>query len=293
MPEESGGGRLTPGELELASFWVRNRIAIRRASYGVLIAMIVLLWGYSIWGLLDAYAISYPRESRITRDIALNQQLLSSLEMDRPTDVSISDVTVLQTTDSRYDMAVDITNPNDQWYPEFSYSFSLSGEQTPSQVGYVLPHETHTLTQLGYKPKSAGGGVASLIIENVRWHRIDPTFVGADFDAFKKDRFQISFQNVAYDASIVIGSRAVSQTSFTLVNDASYGLWSVDLILRAYRGSSLVGMTQISVPKVLPGEHRPMNVVWGDILPGVTRTEITPQANLTDPGLYLPPSYFK
>jgi hypothetical protein len=78
-----------------------------------------------------------------------------------------------------------------------------------------------------------------------------------------------------------------------LVNDASYGLWSVDLILRAYRGSSLVGMTQISVDKVLPNERRPMNVVWGDTLPGVTRTDIVAQANLTDPALYLPPSYFK
>lgn len=293
MPEESGGGRLTPGELELASFWVRNQLVVRRSVYGVLIALIALLWGYSIWGILDAYAISYPRESRITHDIAVNQQLLASLETDRPSDVSISDVTVLQASDSRYDMAVDVTNPNDQWYPEFTYSFSLSGEQTTPQLGYVLPHETHTLTQLGYKPKSAGGGVASLIIENVHWHRIDPKFIGANFDTFSKNRFQISFENITNDASIVIGSRAVSQTSFMLVNDASYGLWSVDLILRAYRGSSLVGMTQISVDKVLPNERRPMNVVWGDTLPGVTRTDIVAQANLTDPALYLPPSYFK
>ena len=292
MAENRPDGRLTPGELQVASFWVRNQRLLRQLGYGSLVVLSVIFWGYVLWGLLDAYAISYPRESRLTREIAVNQQLLTNLEADRPQDVSISEVSVFQTTDGRFDMAVEITNPNGQWWPEFNYSFSLSGEQTPVRTGYVLPHGTQIVTELGYRPKSAGGSAASLIIGTVRWHRIDPTFVGASFDDFAKSRFNLTAEDISYDTNIVIGTKAAGQNSFTLVNSASYGFWSVDLVVRLYRGSSIIGMTKIAVEKVLPGERRPLQIVWLDNLPGVTQTEIIPQVNILDPANYLPSKYF-
>lgn len=292
MAENGSSGRLTPGELQVASFWVRNQTVLRRVGYGTLIGFGAIVWGYALWGLLDAYAISYPRESRLTREIAVNQQLLASLETDRPQDVSVSDVSVFQSTDNRFDMAVEVTNPNDQWWPEFNYSFNISGAQTPVRTGYVLPHGTQILTELGYKPKSAGGSSASLVVENVRWHRMDPAFAGANFQDFSAKRFNLTFSDIAYDTNIVVGNKAVGQNSFTLVNDSAYGFWSVDLILRLYRGPSVIGITKINVQKVLPGEKRLMQVVWLDNLPGATRTEIIPQVNLLDPSAYLPTQYF-
>lgn len=293
MAENGPSGRLTPGELQLASWWVKHRLLLRRLGYGSLVGISSLLWGYVLWGLLDAYAISYPRESRLTRDIALNQQLLLSLEADRPQDVGISDVSVFQSTEARYDMAVEVTNPNEQWWVEFNYSFNLSGEQTPIRTGYVLPKGMQVLTELGYKPKAAGGGSASLVVDNVRWHRLDPSIVGNSYIDFAKKRFDLTMEDITYDTDIVIGSKAVGQTSFTLVNNTAYGLWSVDLIIRLYRGPSVIGITKISAEKILPGEKRPMKVVWLDNIPGATKTEIIPQVNVIDRSVYLPTQYIK
>ncbi len=286
-------GRLTTGELKMASWWVKNRPLVRRLGYGSLIALCILLWGYALWGLLDAVAISYPTESRIPRDIALNQQRLASLESDRPQDVSLSDVSVFSTTDNRFDMAVELTNPNPMWWAEFDYKFSLSGEETPFRSGYVLPNSTQILTELGYKPKSAGGSSASLVIENVRWHRVDPAFVGASYDEFSKKRFAIEADNVTYDTNIVLGTRAVGQTSFTLANKSSYGFWSVDLVVRLSRGPSVVAVNKITISNLQPGEKRPIQLVWLDNLPGITKTEVIPQVNLLDPKAYLPTTQFK
>lgn len=289
---ENEAGRFTSGELQFASWWVRNGPQLRRIGHGVLIFLSVLVWGYALWGLLDAYAISYPRESRINLQIALNQQLLTALSTDVPQNVALTDVSVFQTTDGRYDMSVELTNPNPQWWAEFNYHFSLSGEQTPIQSGYVLPASTQIVTQLGYRPKTKGGRSASLVIDNVRWHRVDPSVVGDNVKDYMGTRLALSFQDIAYDTDITLGTTKVGQTSFTLVNNSAYGFWSVDLIVRLYRGSTPVAINKVTLDKVVPGEHRPVKITWFDNVPSVTRTEIIPQINLLDQSVYLPTKYF-
>lgn len=292
MSELGESSRFTPGELKLASWWTRNQIVVRRVGRGLLIGVALLLWGYSFWGLVDAFAISYPRESRLTHDIAVNQQRLVALEQDRPQNVSLSQVTVLQSTDGRYDMVVEVSNPNAQWWAEFNYRYSLSGEETPIRSGYVLPGGTQILTELGFKPTAKGGRIAVLEVENVRWHRVDPAQVGSDYKTFAEKRLALEFQDVKYDTDIVLGTSRVGQTSFTLVNNSGYGFWSVDLVVRLYRGSSVVDLNKISIDRLAPGERRPIQMTWFSNLPSVSKTEIIPQVNLLNSGSFLPTQYF-
>jgi len=286
-------GGYTTGELKVATFWVRNHLMLRRSLFIFLISLCVVFWGYAAAGLIDAYAISYPRESRIVRQVAMNQQLLVALSSDAPKDVSPSDVAVFATTDNRYDMMVEITNPNPQWWVEFNYHFNLSGEDTPARSGYILPGSTQVLTELGYAPKTRGGSSATLVVDNIRWHRIDPKFVGASYPDFAANRLNISFDDMKYDTDITVGTKRVGQSSFTLNNHSSYGFWSLDLIVRLYRGDSIIAINKITVTDVNPGEKRPIQMLWFDNLPSVSKTEIIPQVDLLDPSAYLPTQYFK
>lgn len=286
-------GGFTSGELKAAAWWVRNQQKLRRSTIGTLIGLSAAFWGYAVWGLLDAYAISYPRESRFNRDIALNQQLLAALQSDQPQNVATTDVAVTQGTDNRFDMAAEMTNPNEQWWVEFNYRFSLSGEQTPVRNGFVLPQSRQVLTELGYKPAQRGGRSASLIVDNVRWHRVDPSFVGASYKDFAANRMALDVEGVKYDTNILLGSRRVGQTSFMLNNRGAYGFWSVDLVIRLYRATTPVAITKINVRNLSPGEKRPINVTWLDNLPSIAKTEIIPSVNLLDPDAYLPTEYFK
>ncbi len=284
--------RFTTGELRIASFWVHNRIRARQIGYGFLILIASILWAYVLWTLADTYLISYPRESRIIRDIALNQQRLASLESDRPQDVSFSDVSVYQTTENRLDFAVEMTNPNPMWWAEFNYKFNVSGEETALRTGYILPQGTHILTELGYTPKTLGASNATLVIENVRWHRIDPKVVGLRYDDFARTRFAFEAKDINYTTDLVIGARPVGQSTFTLVNGSAYGYWSVDLVVRLFRGPSVVAVQKIAVTNIQPGEKRPIALVWLENLPSITKTEVIPQINLLDPRIYLPTKYW-
>lgn len=286
-------GSFTQGELQMASWWVRHRLELRRFGYGFVITLCVLFWGYAIIGLVDAYVISYPRESRLTRQMAINQQLLSDLESDRPQEVSLSEVSVLTSPADRMDFMVEIQNPNTQWWAEFNYRFSVSGEDTPLRKGYVLPSGRQVLTELGYKPQARGGRNAVVSVTNVHWHRVDPVLVAGDYPGFYKNRFQLVAEKIRYDTDLVFDSKRVGQTTFVLSNPSAYGFWEVELLLRLYRGGAVSSVQTIKVQKVRPGEKREIQVIWPDNLTGVSKTEIIPQVNLMDRKSFLDPKFFE
>ncbi|MFH1078591.1 MAG: hypothetical protein V1745_04935 [Patescibacteria group bacterium] len=286
------GGGFTEGELKFASFWVRNRPAIRKAVYVAFIVVNVGLWGYVLWGILDAYAISYPRESRITADIAQDQVTMDALQADRPVNVRAANALVLATTDGRYDMAVDVENPNAQWWAEFTYRFNFSGEQTSLRNGFIMPGSKTVLTELGFRPKGRGGATAQLVVDGIRWHRVDPSVVGASYKEYELERSNVAFENVTYQGGLVVGTKEVGRTSFDLKNRGSYGYWSYDVVVRLYRGSTVVGVNRISLMKISPGDERHFDLDWFEKLPSVTRTEIIPIVNYLDEATYLPTERF-
>lgn len=291
-PQPATMGGFSPGELKFAGFWVRNRFFLSRLGRGALIGLNVLLWGYVFWGLLDTYAISYPRESRLTQEIATNQITLQSLEADRPQNIATGNVQVFQTTDNRYDLAVDVSNPNADWWAEFNYRFNLSGEQTPLKNGFILPAGQSVLTELGFSPQTRGGPAAQLVVENIFWHRVDPAQVGASYTDYAAKVFKVSFENVQFTSDLIIGTQRINRTSFDVVNRGSYGYWTLGLAVKLYRGSQILAVNQITLQRVSPGETRHVDLDWFESLPAVTKTEIIPIVNLLDRKSFLSSEYF-
>lgn len=290
MAENTVVGRgFSEGELQAASWWVRNRLTIRRWFRITLIVLNAIVWGYVSWGLLDAYAISYPRESRITLEIAANQQNLDRIMQDRPQNVGTSAVLVFPATEDRLDMAVDLENPNEQWWAEFTYKFNVAGEQTPARQGFVLPGELTTLTELGFKSSTPKARSAQLLIENVRWHRLEPSEVDYDYQKFIDERFGgISTQNVAFTNAQTASGQSVSRTTFDVVNNGAYGYWSLDYVVKLIRGRTVVAVNTVNIRELKPGETRSVDLYWYDTIQSVTQTELTPIINLLDKNAYLP-----
>lgn len=287
------GGGFTEGELRFASFWVRNRIVLLRALRIVLGVISVALWLYILWGLADAFLISYPRESRFTEEIASNQHTLSALEADQPKNVQTGTPLVLETTDNRLDLVVDLENPNAQWWVEFNYRFNISGEQTPIRNGYIMPSSKTAITELGFRPKNPGSTVGQLVVENIRWHRLDPGQVTNGYEAYENDHFNVAFENVTFTNDLVVGSQQIGRSSFDVVNRGSYGYWAMDVIVRLYRGATVVAVNKVTLTNLVPGEARHIELDWFDRIASVTNTEIIPVINFLDEDSYLPTEQFR
>lgn len=279
------GTGLSEQELQLASFWVKHRLTLRRALYGSLIGINGIFWLFVFWGLLDWLAISYPYESRIALHIATNQITESSLQASAPKPIQPSQVYVFGTTDNRSDMLVELSNPNPQWYASFDYSFNVGNAKTPVHHGYILPMSQRYLTELGFT--SSTGRTATLVVENLRWMRVDPAWVNRDYKSFADSHLNFSIKDPKYQHNLVIGTQTIGQSTFDLVNNSPYGYWNVDLTVVLYRGSAPVGVTTITQHEVKPGSTTPIAINWYENLSGITRTEIRPSVNILDPQEYL------
>ncbi len=285
------GTGLSDQELQLASFWVRHRITLRRALYGFLIALNVIFWLYVLWGLLDWLAISYPYESRINLHIATNQITGSSLQASAPKPIQPSQVYVFDTTDNRLDMLVELSNPNPQWYASFDYNFNIGGKTTDTRHGYILPNSQRYITELGYS--GATGRSAALNVSNLHWMRVDPAWVNRDYKAFADSRLNFSFNNVKYAHDLVVGTKTIGQSEFDFVNNSPYGYWDMDLTVVLYRGTAPVGVTTITEREIKPGQTTPITINWYDNLAGITRTEVRASVNILDPQAYLSTERFQ
>jgi hypothetical protein len=237
------------------------------------------------WTLLDTYAISYPRESRIPAMINRDALTQGALHEGTPNAIQIEQPTIFQNTGDRIDILSQITNASPQWWATFSYQFKLGDVTTTLRDSFVLPGSSRFLTEFGWK--GIGNGTPELLLSNIQWHRVDPGVVERDFQSFMDKRLQLQFDPIDFENNLTIGTQTIGRTTFTLKNGSGYGFWSVDLTVVLYRGDVPVGVTTLDAGEVKPGEVRPMTINWFENVGDVTRTEIQANVNVLDPRVYL------
>ena len=279
------GSGLTDQQLKLASWWTRHGMFMRRLGYGTLISVCTLFWGFVLWTILDIYVISYPRESRIMQLIATTGIPNDTLAAIAPRSLQTSPTLALASTGNRTDLLTQISNPNAQWWAEFTYQFILGASSTDPRAGYILPSSQRYLTELGVNVPVTGNGAVK--ISNLQWHRINPADVEHDYAAFAAKRLQFVFDDIKYQNDLRLNNQAIGETTFILRNPSAFGYWSVDIPILLYRADTPIAVTSLNVQNILPGESRPISIHWFDNLSGISKTDIRASVNILDPKNYL------
>ncbi|MFO0765081.1 MAG: hypothetical protein U0487_03495 [Patescibacteria group bacterium] len=286
MPADfSTGSNLSDQQLELASFWVKHRLLLRRVGYGSLIGLGGLLWAFVLWSLLDAYAISYPVESRITRRILQNQNNLAPLFLKAPTPIHPSDVVTFANTGGRVDAMVEIENSNDVWYAEFDYSFALGDQRTEIHHGFILPKSRRFLVEPGI---TAGSVQPSLVIENLSWKRITADQIGDSLESYLETR-QPTISDIKYARDETIGTQVIGRSTFTVTNNTAYSYYDPEFVVVLLRGGSPAAVTRITRDRLSAGESVPFDIQWYDQPAGITETIVQPEINYLNPAVYIRP----
>jgi hypothetical protein len=216
---------------------------------------------------------------------------VDGLAASAPRPIQPSETSVFDTTDNRKDFLVELSNPNPMWWAEFDYHFDLSGQETATRQGYVLPLSQRYITELGYTPTTTSR-TARLVVENIRWHRVTPDMTNGDYKNFADQRLQFTFDNLTYSHDLKFGTNTVGQTAFDFVNASAYGYWNVDLTVLLFRGTTPVGVTTISQREVRPGQHVPVSINWFENPTGISKTDVQANVNILSPGAYLPTTSF-
>lgn len=277
---------LSEKELRWSSWWVGHRERLRQWGLRLFIVVDALLMIYAAWGFADWLLLSGVKEELAVRQITALAYAQASPAADAQ-EIQIGTPLVFSVPGDRYDLAVEVTNPNPNHWVGLEYSFTNGASDTTVQRGFILPGETKRLVAVGAK---LTGGVTDVRIRVLArsFYRVDRHAI-PDYQSWSRSRLNLVAVDQQYAPPDPNATVPTSVTSFTLVNQTAYSYYDIGLVVSAFRGDSLQGVNTVKVSSLKAGERRPVQLYWYQNLPGVTRFEVAPDLNIFDPRVYQAP----
>lgn len=274
-------------QYRFSRWWIEHRDRLRRLAvlaFAVVDGIVLFVAG---WPFVDAYLVSYADETRAVLEMAAYGQadLHAYTVANAAQPLREGGVSVLPSAEGKYDLYAVVTNPNDDWWAEFSYAFSTSAGEVSAARAYVLPGAEMPLVAYGVasavSPRST-----SLSMTDIVWHRVDHHVTGA-FDAWISDRLNFEISEATF-APIDLDGKPVSRAAFTVTNATAYGYYEPVFLIRLLRGSTVVGVTATTLSDIDAGETSEVAVNWIGTVPSANKVEVVAVVNPFDIDAYKP-----
>ena len=187
----------------------------------------------------------------------------------------------------KFDLAVDLENPNDKFSAVFDYCFSAGEADIACGRSFILPGERKYVLALAQTVSISQP--VSFRLENLAWTRLSAK-LAPDWGEFKAERLNIAIINPVFSSGSRSGlSDQVSFNSlrFSAKNQGAYGYYQADFNILLYAGDQLVGANRYTIQNLKSGEERSASLSWPGNLGSVSRVEIVPDINILDDSVYL------
>lgn len=289
MKNYVGPEGITTKQLEIGLWYVEHKRQLSLVLIGFLILVSAISWVYTIYGF--AYYIARG----MSEDEILAKQLVqtSSAGHDYVLQVSakelaIGPVEVLRSADKKYDLYVQLKNDNQKWWAEFDYYFVAAGRQTQKTSGYILPLEAKYLLALAQDFANLPSPT-QLIIENIRWRRIDQHQI-PDWNSYYKSHLDIESADIKFtpaSVSLLSEKLNLNQLSFNVINHTAYNYWEVGFTILFYGGGGLINLDHYSLDDFMSGQKRFVEISWSGNVGRVDKVEIIPEINIMKDNIYI------
>ena len=134
--------------------WViLHKLQLKRAAKIFLIIFSLCGWGYGIYGIVDWAFITGPGERQAIARLHETLVNYSVRKLAQPIEVRATSLLA----NIKYDAYARVRNPNQDWSAVFEYGFSMPGEETRLNKGFILPGEEKLLFDLGIPAKGKPG----------------------------------------------------------------------------------------------------------------------------------------
>lgn len=242
-------------------------------AWGAVVATMLLFFLFSVawYGVQGVFDDNAYENALLTNSGYTHARMQAAA----PESLLVGDVQSLSAgTGGEYDMYVQVENPNTRHAVEFSYVFSSEegegegGESflNPGETAYIIASRAAT-----GKPKNA-----SFEISDISWVYISTHDV-ANVTAWSSEHSSFSVADVVFARDIAYTDATVSRTTFTVTNHTPYSYWEPAFTVRILRGSTLLGIADITATKFLAGEERKIDMRWFGDFPQTATVTITPR----------------
>ncbi len=277
-------------KLQIGLWYVEHKKQLAYLLKGFLILISLFSWSYFFYS-FGFYLLKGQKEDEemVKKMVAVNSIDPVFMQTMRAKDLQIFSVSILKTTNNKYDFAVKIKNPNDKFYAKLTYKFLVDQYETGVFNDFIFPKEEKYLlsidNKLNFIPRRA-----KLKLINIDWQRIDPhkyprwnEFYKSHTNFIIKDKEFIPAQLSKLTEKIPINT-----LKFAIINNTAYNYWNLDLNIVLFSRSKIVGLNKYQVNEFRSGENRDIEISWPGRLGRVDKIEIFPSVNILDPNIYMP-----
>ena len=266
---------LTNTQLKLNYWLISHKQHFKKGLIFLLIILNLFLWGFS--GYKWVYYIKETPQFRqamkeMKKDF-INWPAIHLKNKVQP--LEISNLSFISLGESRYDLIVQLNNPNANWLvPYLDYKFFWADREV-KQSTFLLALEKKFLLALNIKSDIAPKDL-NLEFLKINWQRITP-----------KQKI-LDFQSSDFVISNISSNTSLKRVSFQAKNSSACSFWTVYFEVILYQGGKVVAVNKIPVNKFLSGQEKLVEVPFPQGLPYFSQILIEPEINILDPDNFIP-----
>jgi hypothetical protein len=274
---------LSAKELKWGLWQTSHRMLLYKILFGVLIALIVLFWGYSVWGWVN-YFLGMTPDKMVQASLTQSIDYTYYHQQFGAKPLQINSLQSFNSGVDKYDAVAEIQNPNDNFIVFLSYSFSVNGTSTMTQSTFLLPGESRPIAIMGLK-SSSDIGTPVLNMQSLTWQRITTREVS------DPKSWQLSHLNFVISSSTFIKASASGASAdiirFSLTNESPYDYYAPFFYVGLYQSGSLADILPLYFDSFKSAEVKKVDL--RSLAPSLQVTEVVvyPIINIYNKDAYL------
>lgn len=282
-------------EIDLNKYKDSEGLSIQKMNFGLWLAenrgniskaftvfLVLLSAGFFIYSSYSffRYFASAPQNSLFDQSV----ELVSPRNIVQEMEIGSPQVFV---NDKKYDLAVNLKNPNSRFFGVLNYCFSQNELNINCGQNFILPSEEKYVLALG-QALTEGQSQIVFKITSIQWERIDLHLI-PDWTSYLANRLNIGFEGVHFSSPSESGlSEKINLNTlyFEVINNSSFGYYEVPLNILIFNGSELVAVNRYLLKDFLAGEKRQVNLSWPGDFRNVTKIDIQPDLNILEESVF-------
>ncbi len=274
---------LTESQLKFGYWFITHKAGLQKMGIGMLIAFIVLTFGYAIFGLGRFYIFQYSEYQQALATAGVDfVNVLGLKEINKIQPIEVVSRHVIPSGQGKIDIAVRVRNPNVKWgLRGVDYQFSIGSTFYEAQRGFLLPGEEKYFVALNVEGVSTG--TPQVFFEEFDWWRV------TKFEEWGPARTNFVIDEkkfVPARQTELSGQLPISELQANLTNATAYNYDEVTVQFTLLSGNRLVAINQIKLRDLTSSEKRPIVARWSSQLSSISTTEIIPSVNILDESVY-------
>ena len=271
---------------KISLWWINNRNNLKKLGYGLIIFLEIILVFYILWVMIDSFLINYKKEQlAVVKMVALGQKDLHDYTINHSADeLKIGGVSVFSNGHDHYDFYTSITNPNQEWWADFTYQFVASNFETKIEKGFILPNENKPIIVFSELNDNRPHATKFKILK-INWHRVNRHLVG-NYDNWYRERMSFEIKKLTIEKGTKIDTKIINQVRFTVDNQGAYSFYDPEFLILLKQGSRVVGVNSVTLSSLTAGESQDVIADWFGDMPNSSKVEIIPNINCFDQSIY-------